>query len=457
MSIFSKRPKVPETPAEEEISQPPAEESVPCPPEPEYTPVYDEEGYDERGFDRDGYSRNGYDAKGYRRDVGLPLDTSAKLEDEILKYRRANGYFEYELAVYANFPDLKDNFEPNHESVADLVCNLFLIDEGYALRLWKWLLVTFESTLPVPANAYRIVSGVLYALDQQGVAPERLLPFLQKDAQLSQLLFEKPSYVDKRHAALLAACLTENDLDLFGVLMDFFRSNPYPGREETPSADKILKTVIEDVPAPSMTHEIYDLLSKCIKKSVKTMMRKVLFKLLDQKMEYLLNEEKRKQAEAERAARLEEQRLRLEEESLSRQKEAGVRQSRRTTKKKYVELKAAAIAQHKEEPLWEGGRFVDFLQLEGTMVALKAHPEIPGQLLPGDRLELRREPYYLQDPMAIAVIDLEGTKIGYIPNHSNTFLAILIDEGRELFGRLYSIGSEDADSLQICVEIFLKD
>lgn len=456
MKLFSKQPKSIEIPPEEPIVS--ATEDEPAlPSDSEATPVYDEEGYDQHGLDRDGYSRNGYDAKGYRRDIMQPLNTSAKLEDEILKYRRANGYFEYEMAVYANYPDLKDNFEPNHEDIAELIYNLFLIDEGYALRLWNWLLITFESTLSIPANAYRLVSSVLHSLQRQNVSLDNLLPFLQKDERLCKFLFGQSSYIDKMHATLISACIVGNQHDLFTVLMDTLLANPYLGREDAPSVDKILKLIIEEIPSPSMTHEGYDLLMKYIKRSVKMMMRKVLTKLLDDKIEYLLQEEKRKQAEAERAAKLEEQRLRLEEERQSRQQEAGSRQKLRSTKKKYAEQKYDAIALHKKDLYWEGGRFIDFQQLEGTMIALKMHPEIPGRLLPGDRLELRREPDYLKDPMAIAVMDSDGIKIGYIPNHSNTLPALLIDEGQQIFGRLYSIGSDDPESMQICVELFLKE
>lgn len=454
MNIFSMKAKKTEN-IGEEVSPSSEEETSIFPRNPQDEPVYDEDGYDQNGFDRDGYSRNGYNAKGYRRNIGEPLSASVKLEDEILKYRRADGYFEYEMAVYANFADLKENFESNREDIAELIYNLFLIDEGRALRLWKWLLESFESTLSEPANAYRLTSGILHALERSEISS--LLPCLQKDARLGEFLFGKSSYIDRTQAALLASCIGVCNYDLFQMLIDFLLSNPYVGHEGTLSTDKILKTVIEEIPARAMTHEGNDLLVKYIKKSRKMMMRKVLLKLLDGKMEYLLKEEKRKKAESERAARLEQQKLRLEEERKSHQKETGARQKLRTTKKKYGELKISAIAERKQNPFFEGGRFIDFQQLEGTVVALKEHPELPAQLLPGDRLELRREPYYLQDPMAIAVTDIDGMKIGYIPNHSNTFLALLMDEGHEIFCKLYSIGSEDADSLQICVELFMKE
>ena len=455
--IFSKKQKLASAPVDGAALANQEEPAASLPEQENDLRQYDEEGYDERGFDRDGYSRNGYDAKGYGRDIGKPLDPSGKTEEEILKYRRADGYFEYELAVYANYPDLKENFEANHEDIAELIYNLFLIDEGYALRLWSWLLNVFESTLGAPANSYRLISGVVHSLVRDGILLERLLPCLQKNDGLCKYLFGYSSHLDRIYAVILAACITERKYDFLCSLMDILLSNPHLGIAETPAADELLKWVIEELSPPAMTREGFDALTKYIKKSTKILMRKVLFKLLDQKMEYLLKEEKRKQAEAERAARLEQQRLRLEEERQGREKETDSRQKMRTSKKKYAELKNAAITQNRQEPARDGGRFIDFQQLEGTMVAMKAHPEIPDCLLPGDRLELRREPYYLQDPMAISVMDTEGMKIGYISNHSNTFLALLMDEGRELFGRLYSIGGEETGSLQICVELFLVE
>ncbi len=50
-------------------------------------------------------------------------------------------------------------------------------------------------------------------------------------------------------------------------------------------------------------------------------------------------------------------------------------------------------------------------------------------LVPGERLELRREPGNASDRFAIIVRRADGTKLGYVPRAANQTLARLIDAG----------------------------
>ncbi len=453
MSVFSKlSKKLAQTPQTEEAAAPAVEEFVPpetddpalppdVPSEIGEAPVYDEDGYDRAGL---------------HRNVSQPIDPSLPLAEDIKKYRRKDSYYEYGLAVFANYPELKSNFEANRESVAELLADLFLIDEAQMLRLWEWLLSTFELTLSSPPNAYRLAGDILKTLRARGIAPAQLVPLLKKTPSLASALFEKPSYIESGHALLLAECLIEKDFELFNAWMDLLLKNPHTGKEYNMAFEKFLKDLLAAIPKTDMTRETADILTGLIKKSPKNMMRKVLFKMLDEHIEYLVREEERKKDEEERRVLLEKQQQKLAEEKLAMQKEVNARQKLRKSIEQFNDLKAVCISERKNDPLWEGGRFADFQQLAGTTIALQNHPEIPNELLPGDRLNLIRDQYDLADPLSIYVSDGRGTKIGHISHQSNTLLALLMDSGQKIFGRLYSIG-QDAETLQICVEIFLEE
>ena len=395
--------------------------------------------------------RSIFDENGYPIDINMPIDPASDLNQEILKYRSADGQYQFSAALYANFPDLKENFEENREDVADIICDLFLLDESYAYKIWKWLLITFRSVLSSPSNSYRLISGVLYTLAHQYTFFEHLLPFLRSDMEFSEILFRESAYVDKRHALILASCIEKQDCSLFQELVVFLKSNPHLGHENAIAFEKILQIVLEEIPSPAVDHGIYSILSDCIKTSAKPMMRKILLKILDGKLEYLLKEEARKKAEKKRLKRIEEQ-------NLLHQKEIASRLNLRNTKLKYHELKLACLSQRKNDPYWENGRFIDFQALAGTMIALKDHTEVLASLLPGDRVGLVREPYNAKDPASISVHDGTGVKLGYISNQANTLLSFIIDHGEYLFGRIYSLGREtDSDIIQICIEIFIKN
>ncbi|MBD5559201.1 MAG: hypothetical protein HDQ87_02415 [Clostridia bacterium] len=459
MSVFSKLSQKLKSQEKEPV---PAEQTTPAPPpaapaEPQQS-VYGDDGFDQFGYDRDGFSRKGFDRSGHRRGIDQPIDRSKPLEQEIEKYRRADGYMEYERAVYANFRDLKDNFEGNREDIAEIIYNLLLADEKRAVELWKWLLSTFESTLDQPADAFRIGSGILYSLEKRGVSYERILDILKDDPKMTEQLFALSSHIDARYARLLTQALLLGRMEQFEAMMDLLLKNKFLGKGEALPVDKILKTTIENIAPTDMTNEIYAELQKYIKRSTKMMMRKALTQLLEENMSWLRAEEERRKEEAERNAKLEAQRRKFAEELTSQQKEAGSRLTQRKLKASYNELKAASIANRKANPTWQGGEFADFQQLEGLMVPEKGKQSILDTLLPDDKLYLVRESYNPNDSMAIMVKDEAGNKIGYIPNRSNTLLALLMDHGQKVFGRVFSIGREpDSDIVQCCVEIFMED
>lgn len=459
MGVFSKLSKKLSGKPEPAAPEPPAPAPEPAEelPAPDTELVYDADGYDQFGYDRNGYRRDGYNRAGHRREIGEPLNRSVPLEEDILKYRRKDGYYEFELALYANYRDLRTNFEPNHEDTAEIIYNLYMGGEKLAIEIWKWLLRTFESTLSTPADAFRLGSGVLYVLEKRDVGQDKILAILKDNPELAKALFEKSAHIDARYAELLSAALLAGDNAFFETMMELLLQNKNLGTNEALPIDRLLKMVLDQIPGTAMTEDIYMEINKYIKRT-KVLMRRALQQMLENNMKYFREEAARRKEQEERNKRLEAQRQKLAEELTAQQIEAGSRLTQRKLRSQFHELKAAALANRKAHPNWEGGTFADFQQLEGLIVAAPGKTNVLDTLLPDDRVELYREPYNQKDSATICVKDVNGNKIGYISNRANTLLALLMDHGEKMFGRIFSVGREpETDIVQVCIEIFSED
>lgn len=460
MSVFSKLSKKLSSKAQPAPEPEPVQEAAP---EPEAEPaqdvelVYDEEGYDQFGYDAAGYRRDGYNRKGHRKEITQPLNPQVPLAEDIKKYRRKDGYNEFELALYANFNDIRRNFEANREDLAEILYNLYMGNDKAAIEIWKWMLRTFESTLPQPADAFRLGSGVLRIFQKRGIPAEKTLEVVKANPDLTEALFKKSSHIDTRYAELLSAALLNKENALFETMMDLLLQNPHLGTNDALPIDRLLKMVLDQIPQSDMTEDIYMEINKYIKRT-KVLMRKALQQMLENNMTYFRAEAARRKEQEERNRKLEEQRQKLAEELTEQQKEAGSRLTQRKLRSQFHELKAAALAHRKAHPTWEGGEFADFQQLEGLIVAAPGKKNVLDDLLPDDKVELFREPYNQQDSATISVKDYNGNKIGYISNRANTLLALLMDHGQKMFGRIFSVGREpDTDIVQVCIEIFFEE
>lgn len=78
------------------------------------------------------------------------------------------------------------------------------------------------------------------------------------------------------------------------------------------------------------------------------------------------------------------------------------------------------------------------------------------ELSPGQELELFREADNKYDKKAI-VIRNKGEKMGYVPRRDNKILANLMDGGKLLVCKLNNIYEGDYDTLDIVVDIYLRD
>lgn len=459
MSVFSKLSKK----LSGKSAEPEVQEAAAVVQEPEPEPpadgerIYDEDGYDQFGYDRNGYRRDGYDRKGHKKDITRPLDPSVPLVEDIEKYRRKDGYYEFEMALYANFNDIRNNFEPNREDTAEVLYNLFMGNEKAAVEIWKWMLRTFDSTLSNPADAFRLGSGVLRVFDKRGISRDRILAILKENPDLTEALFRKSAYIDARYAELLSAALLGKDNQFFETMMEHLLQNKNLGSNDALPIDRLLKMVLDQIQQSEMTEDIYMEINKYIKRT-KVLMRKALQQMLENNMTYFRAEAARRKEQEERNKKLEAQRQKMAQELTAQQLEAGARLTQRKLRGKFHELKAASLANRKANPTWQGGRFADFQQLEGLIVAAPGKQNVLDTLLPDDRVELFREPYNQQDSATISVKDMDGNKIGYISNRANTLLALLMDHGEKMFGRIFSVGREpDTDIIQVCIEIFSED
>lgn len=74
----------------------------------------------------------------------------------------------------------------------------------------------------------------------------------------------------------------------------------------------------------------------------------------------------------------------------------------------------------------------------------------------GNDVRLMREADNEHDKKAIMMLH-KGKKIGYVPREHNTILSNLMDGGKMLYGKINTIEHGDYDSINILVDIFLKE
>ena len=100
------------------------------------------------------------------------------------------------------------------------------------------------------------------------------------------------------------------------------------------------------------------------------------------------------------------------------------------------------------------------IYLFDTRVAGTSHVEGIEELEPhlnvDDKLEFFREPDNQYDDKAIAIMNTDGVKIGYVPKADNVIFARLMDAGKLLFGKVTA--KEIRGSwLRINIKVFLHE
>ena len=74
----------------------------------------------------------------------------------------------------------------------------------------------------------------------------------------------------------------------------------------------------------------------------------------------------------------------------------------------------------------------------------------------GARLELRRDKTNAWDSDAIAVLNADGNRIGFLPQKQNSILSRLMDGGKSLYAIVVSKKSEDK-FFNVTVGVYLED
>ncbi|GAB1371813.1 HIRAN domain-containing protein [Candidatus Kapaibacterium sp.] len=82
--------------------------------------------------------------------------------------------------------------------------------------------------------------------------------------------------------------------------------------------------------------------------------------------------------------------------------------------------------------------------------------ETEANLTVGDKMIFVREPNNTHDKKAIKIVDINGSKLGYIPRDKNEILANLMDAGKVIFGQLVHKAWHE-EWLQIIVKVYMKD
>jgi hypothetical protein len=117
-------------------------------------------------------------------------------------------------------------------------------------------------------------------------------------------------------------------------------------------------------------------------------------------------------------------------------------------------IKEKVIQERTINPIWENGKFLNFSHLTGTQY-IKNYDAL-NKLKPNDKLKLIREPDNTYDSNAIFVTDQNDTKLGYIAPNDNIIASKLMDNGNNLFARVYSNKTLKSNLYIINIEIFIE-
>lgn len=121
----------------------------------------------------------------------------------------------------------------------------------------------------------------------------------------------------------------------------------------------------------------------------------------------------------------------------------------------YTQVKEESIKLRDQQPVWENGRLLDFVQVAGTRHHIP-DDELNEKVNVNDKLILIREPENTHDSNAIAVLTQSGQHIGYVPQKRNLIISALLDSGTKLFARVFAKCIFE-EKLYIAIEIFVRD
>lgn len=107
------------------------------------------------------------------------------------------------------------------------------------------------------------------------------------------------------------------------------------------------------------------------------------------------------------------------------------------------------------KPFSEPIRLIDRARVAGAS-RIANISALTADLLPGDRLPMRREPLNAYDHRAILITTPKGDALGYLPVDVNDIPSRLMDAGKELYAQVISVSHRGSYTF-IEVEVYLND
>lgn len=349
-----------------------------------------------------------------------------KSDEEIYrKYCNADSVYEMlTMALKAKFPFVKDNYSGTSKYYDDIIIDLYQYNKDNAIEAWLWLLNLYWDRL----NNDEEATSILLDCVLREVMHDRdssIISDLEKYPVLLRFIFRKGRDIDHTHQEILVAMLRQDKMDMLQQSLSYLYKNR---KEHQLNMDEIIENIV-----------------KRIRPSVGMMISDNAFSVLETEVHNMQSDVMRTNAQ-----------------NILRKKKDDVKYFSQTTQEKnsgnykwdFAALKEKAVALRKDNPMWNGYKFISFTTVVGFFYRSDKEA-IMADFHEGDKLYLKREPDNMYDSMAVAVYDSKNRHMGYLPKESNTFMATMMDAGQEFIGRLFSF-SKSRGNASIAIEIFIK-
>lgn len=368
-------------------------------------------------------------------------EISSLRDDDI--YNRVKDIEDTDLmiktAFIIKFTWLKKNYRKTAKHYSDIIVDLMRYDTDKAMEVWIWMLRTFWGRLPdEPDDSYYLIRPVMFDLSDIG---KMFVHYFEIYPDFLMYLYEKAKEITSEQTEILYEMMKQDKLEMFLKAWHCLMKNR---EEDKLNMDEIVEALIDEYRAYDETDiptQMKELLEAEIEGIEGDIIRSNLTKKWNEKKE-IRNERIRRQQEQE-------ERHRQMQERIKNQKP-----KRAYQKWDFAALKEKAVANRKDDPMWNGYKFISFTTVVGLYYR-EDKEEILQDMKVGDKLSLRREPDNEYDSMAVAVHDPKERKIGYLPKESNTFMSTMMDSGQEFIARLYDFQRVN-DNANIAIEIFMK-
>ena len=342
-------------------------------------------------------------------------------------------------AIKVKFPYIRKNFQKTKKAYFDIVNILSRHNMDQAIEVWVWLIRTFWKRLPNENDdSYYLIECVIrYMYSTSGL----FVYYFEIYPDFLVYIFEKGKDVVSNQVEILYEMMKQDKLELFLKAWHCLMRNR---EEDKLNMDEIVEALIDKYD----TYDENDIPTQ-MKELLETEIENIEGDIIRSNLTKKWNEKKVIHREMIQRQQEQEERYRQIQERIKNQKPKKVYQ-----KWDFAALKEKAVANRKDDPMWNGYKFISFTTVVGLYYR-DDKEEILQDMKVGDQLFLRREPDNEYDSMAVAVHDPKERKIGYLPKESNTFMSTMMDSGQEFIARLFDF-QRVHDNANIAIEIFMK-